>query len=383
MAVGDRGGIVPSRHLSLTDLYPTLSEIVGDDPAPGVALDGVSLMPLLRGEAATRGKAVVHYSSNGTFALRDGSWKLVFGSGDGGLPGRSPEPFSHPWQLYNLEDDQGEREDRYDIVHGHLELTGRMKTGLNNIRAEEDESLSSDASLRFLALAGVDLGTFDPGVLAYRGFVGRDIERVFVYSIPAAIDAEVRIPGAEMRTETSGRGLVSLSGPGAKTTVSVAVTAPDGNAASTYTVEAVRVGQPAISGRAQVGETLTANTSGVAGADTRRDLNFTCQWTANGGTTGHDIAGATGANYILTEEEEGKTIRVRVSFADAGGNQVAATSSPTAAVAAAFRAPGVPGDMRLAARNSGELSVAWQAPESNGSRKVSGYLVQWNESSGS
>ena len=67
-----------------TDLYATLADIVGVAPGRDAAEDSVSLLPMLRGEPATRGVPVVHHSSGGMFAIRDGAWKLVFGNGSGG-----------------------------------------------------------------------------------------------------------------------------------------------------------------------------------------------------------------------------------------------------------------------------------------------------------
>ena len=91
-------------------------------------------------------------------------------------------------------------------------------------------------------------------------------------------------------------------------------------------------GAPAISGTAQVGETLTASTSGISDADGLTNATFTYQWLSSRDT---EIAGATGSTYTLTDSEEGKTIKVRVSFTDDRGNQETLTSAATGAVAAA------------------------------------------------
>ena len=70
--------------------------------------------------------------------------------------------------------------------------------------------------------------------------------------------------------------------------------------------------QPAITGTSRVGETLTADTSGISDADGMENASFTYRWTA-GGTA---APGAAGASYNLTKDEDGKAISVRVSFAD-------------------------------------------------------------------
>ena len=90
-------------------------------------------------------------------------------------------------------------------------------------------------------------------------------------------------------------------------------------------------GAPAISGTPQVGETLTADTSGIADADGLTKVSYSYHWTAGGS----DIAGATGSSYTLTSGEQGQTIQVRVTFIDDRNNAETLTSIATAVVAAA------------------------------------------------
>ena len=94
-------------------------------------------------------------------------------------------------------------------------------------------------------------------------------------------------------------------------------------------------GQPAINGTAQVGETLTASTSGIADEDGLDNAAFSYQWIRNDGNADSDISGATGSTHTLVADDEGKTIKVRVSFSDDGGNEETLTSAATVAVAAA------------------------------------------------
>ena len=69
-------------------------------------------------------------------------------------------------------------------------------------------------------------------------------------------------------------------------------------------------GAPAITGTAQVGETLTADTSGIADADGLDNAAFSHQWLAGDA----DIQGATGSTYTLQDADEGKAVTVKVSF---------------------------------------------------------------------
>ena len=89
-------------------------------------------------------------------------------------------------------------------------------------------------------------------------------------------------------------------------------------------------GAPTISGTAQVGQTLTADTSGIADdVDGLDSVAFAYQWLRNDA----EIAGATGDAYTLVAADEGKAIKVRVSFTDDAGHAESLTSDPTGPVA--------------------------------------------------
>ena len=88
-------------------------------------------------------------------------------------------------------------------------------------------------------------------------------------------------------------------------------------------------GAPAITGTAEVGETLTVDTSGISDAEGMDNAVFTYRWMAGGA----DIPGATGSSHTLTEDDEGLAILVWVSFTDDAGNPEAVTSAATGAVA--------------------------------------------------
>ena len=90
-------------------------------------------------------------------------------------------------------------------------------------------------------------------------------------------------------------------------------------------------GAPTISGTAQVGEALTANTSGVTDADGLSNVQYEYQWLADDS----DISGATNATYTPVEADEGKAITVQVNFTDDADNDETLTSAPTDSVAAA------------------------------------------------
>ena len=98
-------------------------------------------------------------------------------------------------------------------------------------------------------------------------------------------------------------------------------------------------GVPTISGTLEAGQTLTASTSGISDADGLANATFSYQWVSNDGTTDTDIEGAASSTYILNAADEGKTVKVRVSFTDDAGNDESLTSTATDTVAVRANSP--------------------------------------------
>ena len=120
-------------------------------------------------------------------------------------------------------------------------------------------------------------------------------------------------------------------------------------------------GAPTIGGIARVGETLTADTSGIDDDDGLDTAVFSYQWVRHDGGTDTEITGANGSSYTLTEADEGQTVKVTVSFTDAEGNAETLTSDPTGVVAAAETVPGRPQDLDREASAPG-IKLTWKAP---------------------
>ena len=93
-------------------------------------------------------------------------------------------------------------------------------------------------------------------------------------------------------------------------------------------------GAPMITGTAQVGQTLMADTSAIMDAEGLTSPTYTYQWIRVDGTEA-DIAAANSSTYILVDADLGTTIKVKVSFTDDASNSETLTSAATAAVAAA------------------------------------------------
>ena len=79
-------------------------------------------------------------------------------------------------------------------------------------------------------------------------------------------------------------------------------------------------GMPTIEGTATVGQTLTASTTGITDTDGLPSI-FAYQWVRVDGSDETDIPGATSDTYTLTDDDDGKKIKVVVSFTDIFGGE--------------------------------------------------------------
>ena len=196
---------------------------------------------------------------------------------------------------------------------------------------------SADATLSALELEDADdesaiaiAPAFASATTAYSASVGHGVDEITVVPTTSHDAATVAYLDAANDTLADSDAVkegqqVSLS-VGANT-IKVKVTAADGNATETYTVAVTRnspaTGAPTVSGTAQVGEVLTANTGGIADENgtTKADkadagYAYTYQWIRVDGGSETDITGATASTYMLTAADAGLTLKVKVSFTD-------------------------------------------------------------------
>ena len=142
-------------------------------------------------------------------------------------------------------------------------------------------------------------------------------------------------------------------------------------------------GSLVIGGTIQVRQTLTADASGIADADGMTNATLSYQWVSGDSATYTDIPDATASRYVLATGDQGRVIKVRVTFTDDAGHAESLTSAATLAVAPASTVPGIPIGLSVLPGDSGALNISWQTPISDGGSTITGYAIQWKAASGS
>ncbi len=101
--------------ISLVDMMKTFAALVDYEIPEGAAEDSLDISASFFGQKcdeASRDHIILH-SSNRTFAIRHGNWKLILGKGSGGVL-RETETNAPKGQLYHLLEDPKEENNLYD-----------------------------------------------------------------------------------------------------------------------------------------------------------------------------------------------------------------------------------------------------------------------------
>ncbi len=132
-----RPGSRTDQTICLTDLMATIAAVVEDRLPADAGQDSYNILPAMLDPDLDKPirEAIVHHSLSGMFAIRQGPWKLIDGRGSGGFTAPrqiEPKPGEPEGQLYNLDDDPGERNnlwsERPEIVQRLTALLERYKT---------------------------------------------------------------------------------------------------------------------------------------------------------------------------------------------------------------------------------------------------------------
>lgn len=104
-------GSTSKELICLTDMLATIAAVIGAKLPDDAGEDSYNILPALRGDKLIR-EAIVHSSSDGTLAIRQGPWKLALALGSHGFSAPrdiKPKPGEAQGQLYNLDDDPREQ----------------------------------------------------------------------------------------------------------------------------------------------------------------------------------------------------------------------------------------------------------------------------------
>jgi arylsulfatase A-like enzyme len=129
-----KAGTVTDQLVGQWDLMATFAEMLDTELAEDQGEDSVSFYPVLTGRAqAPVRRHLISQSIDGSFALRDGPWKLLLCPGSGGWsypkPGKDDTQGLPPVQLYHLGEDPGETENR---VEQEAERAAAMRSVLED-----------------------------------------------------------------------------------------------------------------------------------------------------------------------------------------------------------------------------------------------------------
>lgn len=106
-------GRTSSALVGLQDCFATMAEILGVKPVDNAAEDSISFLTAALGVPGPMRESLVHHSINGSFAIRQGDWKLALCPGSGGWsfprPNRDSTAGMPRVQLFDLAHDPSEK----------------------------------------------------------------------------------------------------------------------------------------------------------------------------------------------------------------------------------------------------------------------------------
>ena len=135
---------------STIDIFPTISEIIGTD-LPKHTIDGVSIWPLLKGDANANPRQIFYYYyGKSLIAIRKNQWKLVLPHsgrsykgiepGKDGFPGATGIFTVHQAELYDLQNDVGEA---VDLSAKYPKIVADLKRIADSARQELGDKIKN------------------------------------------------------------------------------------------------------------------------------------------------------------------------------------------------------------------------------------------------
>ena len=133
-----KAGSMSHDLLCQTDLFATVAAAANAKLPKNTGEDSYDMLPALLGESSEQPirNSIVHHSSDGTFAIREGAWKLAMALGSHGFSEPKdvkPQPGGPAGQLYNLRDDP---EEKNNLWLNKPEIVARLKALLEKYQRE-------------------------------------------------------------------------------------------------------------------------------------------------------------------------------------------------------------------------------------------------------
>ena len=166
-----------------------------------------------------------------------------------------------------------------------------------------------DEYAEYVSGSGSDTLAFSYTVLA----TDSDTDGIYLYTNPLTYESGESIVGTDNMLAAVNEGVGKEGRPPGDSLIDGTITSMTQEADNTPAT-----GGPGITGTPLAGETLTATTSGIEDEDGLTGAVFAYQWIRHdlGTATDTDVDGATADTYTVTAADEGKAIKVRVSFTD-------------------------------------------------------------------
>lgn len=134
---------VSNETICAIDIMATLASVVNYELPQNTAGDSYNLLPLWKGKKVGIGaqkeairEATIHHSVNGSFAIRQGKWKMIPQKGNGGwthAQSVKKEADGPDGQLFNMESDPTESNNLWEK---HPEVVEELQTLLENYKTE-------------------------------------------------------------------------------------------------------------------------------------------------------------------------------------------------------------------------------------------------------